>query len=190
MLMVVMLILVSCGRSKVETNKALVVARDSMPLMQAWDVLTLISDSGVTQYRVAAKEWVVYDRRQRPCWVFPKGLHLEKFDTKMVVTAEVDADSAVYYNSEEIWVLTGNVNAVNEKGERFESEKLVLEQKQDRIYTDKNVRITQKDKIINGVGLESNQRLSRYTILKPTGIIPLDEDEEEPRNVETDSNSN
>lgn len=189
MLLVVMLIFMSCGRSKVETNKTLVVARDSMPLMHAWDVLTLISDSGVTQYRVEAKEWVVYDKRQRPCWLFPSGLHLEKFDTNMVVTAEVDADSAIYYNSEEIWVLMGNVSAVNEKGERFESERLILEQKQDRIYTDKNVKITQKDKIINGVGLESNQRLSKYTILKPTGIIPLD-DEEELQSVVPDTNSN
>lgn len=179
MLTVVMLVFSGCNDSKVKADKTLTVVRDSMPLMRARDVLTLISDSGVTQYRVAAPEWVVFDKKERPCWIFPHGLHLEKFYTQMTVTAEVDADSAIYYNSEEIWILTGNVNAVNEKGEHFESEKLVLEQNNDRIHTDTKVKITQKDKIINGIGLESNQRLSKYTILKPTGIIPLDAEEDE-----------
>jgi lipopolysaccharide export system protein LptC len=64
------------------------------------------------------------------------------------------------------------------EGERFESEILYVHQKEDRIFTDKFVKITQEDKIITGVGMESNQRLTKYRVLKPQGIIPLDEDEE------------
>ena len=36
----------------------------------------------------------------------------------------------------------------------------------------------EEDKIITGIGMESNQRLTKYRVLKPQGIIPLDEDEE------------
>ena len=70
----------------------------------------------------------------------------------------------------------GNVHAMNLDGEHFETDILYVDQKADRIYTDHKMKITQADKIINGVGFESNQRLSRYTILNPTGIIPIDEE--------------
>lgn len=170
-----MLCFVSCG-PKIKTNKQLVGERDSLAVMKARDVVTLISDSGITQYRVSAPAWLIYDKIKKPCWRFPSGLHLEKFDEDYEIYASVDADSAIYYNRSEVWILMGNVKAMNEDGEQFESERLIVEQNKDRIYTDTTVRITQKDKIINGIGMESNQRLTKYTILKPTGIIPLEED--------------
>ena len=68
---------------------------------------------------------------------------------------------------------------------KFESEKLFVEQRNDRIYTDRFVTITQKERIINGIGLESNQKLTKYTILEPQGIIPI---EEAPDSVSTSEN--
>jgi len=108
----------------------------------------------------------------------PKGF-IYRFDENLDVFASVDADSAFYYNQKEFWVLIGNVKSMNLDGERFETDLLYVDRKADRIYTDHKMKITQSDKIINGVGFESNQRLSKYTILNPTGIIPVDEEEQE-----------
>lgn len=37
--------------------------RDSLPVMTTLGVTTLISDSGVTRYRVNTEEWMMYDRK-------------------------------------------------------------------------------------------------------------------------------
>lgn len=170
----VMFVFISCS-SRIESTEELSNSRDSIPLIHAWDVSTVISDSGITRYRVETPEWLVFEKAAEPYWDFPHGIHLEKFDENLNVYANVDADTAVYYNKKEMWILSGNVKAMNLDGEKFESEKLFVEQRNDRIYTDRFVTITQKDRIINGIGLESNQKLTKYTILEPQGIIPIDE---------------
>lgn len=169
-----MFVFISCS-SRIESTEELSNSRDSIPLIHAWDVSTVISDSGITRYRVETPEWLVFEKAAEPYWDFPHGIHLEKFDENLNVYANVDADTAVYYNKKEMWILSGNVKAMNLDGEKFESEKLFVEQRNDRIYTDRFVTITQKDRIINGIGLESNQKLTKYTILEPQGIIPIDE---------------
>ena len=178
---IVILVLQSCS-SSVENSATLGVVRDSAAVMKTYNVTTLVSDSGITRFRVNTPEWLVYDKKAKPTWEFPQGIHLEQFDENFEIHSEVDAKKAIYYTELEEWVLSDSVYAVNNKGEKFESEILYVHQKKDRIFTDKFVKITQEDKIITGIGMESNQRLTRYTVLKPQGIIPLDEDEEETSN--------
>ncbi|MDE6843674.1 MAG: hypothetical protein K2J24_09130, partial [Muribaculaceae bacterium] len=48
-----------------------------MPSMMTRSISTLISDSGVTQYRIVAPLWLVYDEADTPYWSFPEGLYLE-----------------------------------------------------------------------------------------------------------------
>ena len=173
---VVMLCFVQCA-GKVKSNKALTADRLESPALHIWDVSTVISDSGITRYRLVTPEWLVYDKVKEPHWLFPQGLHFEKFDENLEVFAQVDADSAIYYTEPDQWLLIGNVKAVNLDAEQFETELLYVDQQRDRIHTDKKIKVTQSDKIIYGVGFESNQRLSKYTILDPTGIIPFEEND-------------
>lgn len=174
---IVILILQSCS-SSVKNTATLDVVRDSAAVMKTYNVTTLVSDSGITRFRVNTPEWLVFDKKAKPTWEFPNGIHLEQFDENLEVHSEVSAKKAIYYTELEQWILSDSVYAINVEGEKFESEILYVHQKEDRIFTDKFVKITQKDKIITGIGMESNQRLTKYKVLKPQGIIPLDEDEE------------
>ena len=47
-----------------------------IPTMLTRDVETLISDSGVTRYRIVTPIWYVYDEVEEPYWRFPEGLNL------------------------------------------------------------------------------------------------------------------
>ena len=172
---IVILVLQSC--SSVENTASLETERDSVAVMKSYNVTTLVSDSGITRFRVNTPEWLVYDKKAKPTWEFPQGIHLEQFDQDLQVHSEVDAKKAIYYTELEEWILSDSVSAVNVEGERFETSILYVHQKEDRIFTDQYVKITQEDKVITGLGMESNQRLTKYTVLKPQGIIPLDEDE-------------
>ena len=62
---------------------------EKMPTMFTRNVSTLISDSGVTQYKIVAPVWYVYDEADTPYWHFPEGLYLRKYDRKFNVIATV-----------------------------------------------------------------------------------------------------
>ena len=51
-----------------------------MATMTTKNVSTLISDSGVVQYKIVSPLWTIYDAVDTPYWEFPKGLYLQKYD--------------------------------------------------------------------------------------------------------------
>lgn len=147
-----------------------------MPELIVDSITTIISDSGIIRYRIHALEWTVYDKVDTPYWDFPKGLRFERFDTQYNIDAEIESDRAVYYTQPEIWRLNDNVEAVNLDGERFITQELYWDQKNERIYSDSAITIIQKGQKINGIGFESNQTFTRYSIKKPTGTFPIEEE--------------
>ena len=60
--MAVVLFLFSCGsKDKVHPSFP---DRSMMPVLRVTDVVTMISDSGITRYRISAPEWLVYDKAE------------------------------------------------------------------------------------------------------------------------------
>jgi hypothetical protein len=55
-----------------------------------------------------------------------------------------------------------------------------------RIYTDKKVQINTPSRQVQGVGMESDQDFSRYTIRRPTGIFEVDSLITQPAAVNTE----
>lgn len=151
--------------------------RSTMPVLDAKKVMTLVSDSGVTRYRIKAETWQIYDQTQPPYWEFPDGIYLEKFDLNLHIDASLESDYAHYDNEAQIWELRGNVHAMNLKGETFDTQCLFWNQITARIYSDSAITITKKTSIIQGVGFDSNQQMSEYSIRKPTGSFPIEEKE-------------
>ena len=142
--------------------------------MKTTGVVSLISDSGVTRYRANAKEWLVYGKAQEPYWYFPKGIYVEKFDSLFHTEASIEADTAYYYDKQGLFQFVGQVEVKSLQRERFETEELFWNQKEDKVYSDRFIRIEQEDKIITGVGFESNQNMTRYTIRESRGVFPVD----------------
>ena len=150
--------------------------RANTPSLRAMEVSTVVSDSGVTRYRVNTPEWIVYDLAEVPYWDFPQGIHLEKFDLNLNVEAEIQSNYAIYYSKKRLWDLRDSVKAVNLEGEQFECDQLFWDEVTEKIYSDSRIKITQKDKVIIGYGFESNQSLTKYVIRNPEGIFPLSEE--------------
>lgn len=175
-IVVVMLLLFSTSCSK-EKTEVVEVAFDPEQTytMKATDVSTLISDSGITRYRLKAKEWLVFDKAADPHWYFPEGIYVEKFDTLFHTEASIQADTAYYYDKRGVWELIGNVEVESLQGERFETSQLFWNQKEEKVYSDKYIRIEQEDKIITGIGFESNQSMTQYKIFNSQGIFPVSE---------------
>ena len=147
-----------------------------MPSMTTVNVATLISDSGITQYKIVSPLWNVYDEVDTPYWSFPKGIYLQKYDRKFNVIASVAADSAKFFRLQNLWKLDGNVELKKEPGELFLTQQLFWDQRRNRLYSDSFIHIETPERMLEGHGFESNDRLTKYSIRKPTGIFPVSED--------------
>lgn len=173
--MVMLVLFASCSGGTKEMGEA-ITERDSLPVMDTRGVTTLVSDSGVIRYRIKAEEWQVYDRKSPSYWAFEKGVYVEKFDSLFQVEASIEADTAYYYDKQRLWKLMSNVHIQNLKGEKFDTDLLYWDQNKKRVYSDKQVRIEQLDRIIYAIGFESNEQLTRYKFYKTNGIFYIDEE--------------
>lgn len=151
--------------------------REQIPALVTDTISTLISDSGITRYRIEAPQWLIYDKTDPPYQEFPKGIYLEQFDLDLSVQASLKADYAYYDEKAQRWRLTGNVHALNRKGEQFDTPELNWDQQTHRVYSDSVIHITREKSIIEGVGFDSNEEMSKYTILHPTGVFPIEDEE-------------
>ena len=148
---------------------------DSMPTMVTRNVTTLISDSGMTRYRISSKLWLVYDEVKNPVWKFPVGLYLEKFDSTFKTEAYVKCDSATYFKDRQLWRLDGDVEIRNTKKEVFLTEQVFWSQLEHSVYSDSFIHIEKADRIIEGYGFKSNENMTNYIIFKPSAILPVEE---------------
>ena len=162
----------SCTEKKKNLADA-ISKNDTLPSMTSRGVTTLISDSGITRYKIVTEEWIIYDKKEPPYWAFEKGVYLEKFDSLFHKDASIQADTAYYYEKKKLWELKGNVEVLSQNGDKFNTELLFWNEKEKRIYSDKFIRIEQEDKILTGNGFESNQELTEYQISDNTGIFTI-----------------
>ncbi len=163
---VMLLTFASCRKEKKEfvpsfSNK------DSVPEMDTRGMTMLISDSGVTRYRIKAEVWQVFDRKKDPYQYFPKGIYLEQFDTLLHVEATVESDTAWYYTDAKLFELRGNVKVMNRKGEKFSGEELFWNEKTHLVYSDKLIKIESDSSYTYAYGFESDQSMTKYIIRDP-----------------------
>ena len=69
-----------------------------------------------------------------------------------------------------------NVHVVNKKQEEMNTEELNWDQVNDRVWTDRFIKISTKDEIIYGEGFEANQDFTSYEIKRITGTIKVQEE--------------
>lgn len=163
---VVLLSFASCSKEKKEfipsfTNK------DSVPVMDTRGMSMLISDSGITRYRLKAQVWQVYDREKDPYWYFPNGVYVEQFDSLLNIEASIEGDTCWYYTDAKLWELRGHVKVMNRKGEKFTGEELFWNEKAHLVYSNKLMMVESDSSYVYGYGFESDQSMTDYHIKNP-----------------------
>lgn len=171
-----LLVLASGCREERKVDVAASLNPERMPTMTTTNISTLISDSGVIQYKIVAPEWKVYDNADTPYWIFPKGLYLEKYDPYFQVIATVAADSARYMKQQRLWRLMGNVEMTKKPKDLFQSQELFWDQRTNRIYSDSFIHIETATHVLEGMGFVSNDKLTDYRVVRPQGIFPVNRD--------------
>jgi LPS export ABC transporter protein LptC len=110
----------------------------------------------------------------------PDGVKVEFFDKEMKPSTTMTARRAIKREKAQQMEAFGNVEVVNAKGEKLNTEHLVWNEITKKISSDEFVKITTSDKIIYGKGFESNQDFTSYRIFKITGTINISRNENTP----------
>ena len=144
-----------------------------MPQLSTRNVSTLISDSGYTKYKVVTPLWNVYGgEAKEQYWDFPEGVYLRQLDHDLEVVSTVAADSAVYTPNKKLWELYGDVEIEQKDQAYFFSQRIFFDDRQRKIYSDTFIHIQTPTQTLEGIGFVSNQEMTNYRVLRPTGTFP------------------
>lgn len=171
--MLVIALLVGCGEDdKLGVKKG--IDAKNRPQLSTRNVSTLISDSGYTKYKVLTPLWNIYSgaRQDDTYWDFPEGVYLRQLDKDLREVSMVAADSACYFPSQKLWKLFGRVEIDQKDKAYFFSERIFFDDNRKIIYSDTFIHIKTPVQILEGTGFESNENLTKYRVLKPSGMFP------------------
>jgi LPS export ABC transporter protein LptC len=146
---------------------------------QIGDSVTLLyTDSAQLKIMLKANRMLVFDKNVRePLTILPKGVFVTFFDDDEKISSTLRADYGVRYDLSKRMEAKYAVEVVNKNGEKLETERLIWDENNKRIYTDAFVKITTATEVIRGKGMESNQDFTKYQIKQVTGTIQLKNDE-------------
>lgn len=142
------------------------------PTMVTVGVDTYVSDSGYVKYHAVTDVWEMYDNTDTPYWRFPNPLVIDILDREMNSAAHIECDSAIYLTTKQLFRFDGDVTAVNVERDTFLTPQLFWDQRTSEFYTDSFIHIVKSERILEGFGFRSNDRMTVYSINHPTAILP------------------
>lgn len=158
----------SC-KEAVEHTAGAIRERDSVAVMTTLGVNTLISDSGITKYRIVTERWEVNQNKKPSRWVFDKGLFLEQFDEKFHVQAYIQCDTAYYYDQLRLWELRSRVRILTKNGLRFSSNQLYWDENKHELYSYTFSRLVTPERTLQGSYFRSDERMTHYLVTNSRG---------------------
>lgn len=164
----------ACQKGKVATA-SLGINIDSSYMMRTEGIDMLVSDSGVTKYRLLSPMWLVYDRSDKQEWFFPQGLRLEGYDTLNPSEVLILADTARYLPAQEEWQLWGDVRIHGPRGERLYTPRLYWLKGEKRLYSNDTTYFRTEGRELHGYRFDAKDDLSSYSIYNNRGSVEYEE---------------
>ncbi len=169
----------SCGKQKVE-RQDLGINIDSAYMMLTREVDMLVSDSGLTRYRLVTPLWIIYDRPDRKQWYFPESMHMWSVDSLHPGNKLVACDTAILHVERDEWELIGNVRIHGLKGERLYTPHLYWQRRDKRLYSNDSTYFATQGRILRGSHFEAADDLSWYRIFDNSGDFEVKDTEPAP----------
>lgn len=165
----------SCENDVKKVNTVSINNQEILPAETSYDVEFLYSDSAQVRSKLVA---IQVDRYlgKKPYFEMIQGMKVIFYDDYPKEQTRLTANYGIGNdNGDGIETLEArrNVVVINEKGDQLNTEQLTWNGTTKKIYTDKFVKITTKNEVIWGDGLEANEDFSEYEIKKVKGQINI-----------------
>lgn len=146
----------------------------------AEEVEILYSDSAKVRVRITGPRMDYLADRANPAQEFPKGVFVEFYDEDLNVTSTLSGNFAQRFENKNLIIVRDSVVWQSNEGEKLESEELIWDEQEQRVYTQKFARITREDEVIYGYGFEATQNFKDARIKAVTGRIKVKDMESGP----------
>ena len=167
----------SCSNDLEKINEISIKNQASFPLETVYECEIIYSDSARVRALLNANLMNRY-ADEKTYLEFNDGIKIQFFDIYGKKESELNAGHAIIDDKNDLMLAENNVIIKNAKGDILETKKLNWDQNKKEIFTNEFVKITTKNEVIYGIGLESNQNFSKYSIRNIKGIITLNQSNE------------
>jgi LPS export ABC transporter protein LptC len=145
-----------------ESEKAVKKEEYKGPVSEVYGINMTYSDSAKLVVRMSTEAQLTMANEDKK---YPKEVRVFFFDKFGNNTTKLRGDSAVYIKQTNLYRIMGRVQINNQvKNEVLETDELFWNPNSKKIYSDKPVDIKTPEQTIHGVGMDSNQDFTEYTI--------------------------
>ena len=151
------------------------------PVQIVADMFIVQTENSGIQMRAEAPLMEKYERDTLSYELFPKGFFVYGYTDEGLLETRISSDNArhlKYNDGRETWEAFGNVVVQNLiKQETMETDTLYWDQKEEKIYTHRYVKMYSPQGFMQGYGMESDQRARDSRIFNPFnsyGIVAQD----------------
>jgi LPS export ABC transporter protein LptC len=166
-------ILFSCENDINVVNSLVINSQE--PVESSYDVDMILTDSGKVKLRLRSPEVNSYVG-DRVYTEMPKGIAVDFLDSVGNITSSLTADYTISYDQSGIMEAKHKVVVINLAGEKLRTERLIWDQNKHIIYTQNEVQVETKSKILFGDGITSDEKFNNWEIPKPRGNFDINDD--------------
>ena len=150
------------------------------PQGEAFDFKLVYTDSTKVVAVVTSKLNKDFTNQRMPYSEFPEGVKVEFYDQARHKNI-VEANYGIIYPSSDMVELRDNVVLTTYDGKKLKTSQLFWDQKEDWIFTDREFSFTDEAKgtVTNGIGMDFDKKFSTVKAHKTTGILAIEDNEEE-----------
>ena len=170
--LLILTLLFSCENDLEEIDK--VISRNQTAIEQAKEVVMLYSDSAVVRVQVEGATMLRHLDNKNPRQEFTDGVKVVFFTPNGSVQSTLTAQYAVRMEKQDEIIVRDSVVWQSFDGQRLETEELIWEERKEKVHTKKFVKIIKPDEVIYGIGFESNQDFTHWTISAVEGELKVD----------------
>jgi LPS export ABC transporter protein LptC len=162
------LIFVSCSNDPKLVQEF--VSSEVLPIEKIEGAEMLHTENGKLKVKIVATTIERFNNQQ-PQLVFSNHLVVYFYNDSALVQSTLKAEYAEINDEKKLMTAKENVILTNITGKKLESEELIWDEKNNKIYTDKKVKITTGKEVIEGEGFVSNPDFTEYSISKIHGTF-------------------
>lgn len=170
--------LLGCGKNDLEKVQAL--AEQDLPMEEGRNVQVIYTDSARLKAKVHA---TVLEKRKDgdkgPYLKMKEGVKARFYNDKGELSSRLRADKGKRYLDHHRTIVRENVVVVNRKNDTLSTEEMIWNEKENRIYSEKFVKVRTAEEIIYANGFESDPSFTEYEFYDIEGTISVDNPQEE-----------
>ena len=146
------------------------VSDKQQPIEQIKGAELLHTENGKVKVRIVASHIERFQDIQ-PALIFSDHLEVYFYNDSSQLQSTLSADYASIDEEKKIMLAQNNVILISSDDKKLETDKLIWDEKKNKIYTDKKVKITTGKEVVYGEGFTSTPDFKQYSITKIHGTF-------------------